>query len=160
MQFVGTTPLLPHLFSLFPEQQHVLCSQCSQKFNVPWEPILACAKGKEGSVLLSHHGEATATLDPKISFVPTILLNHVSFSWSRMCDSSVLYKNAGIEVKSKCSTTCNIRTNVATVQSGYHKVSKARRALLNIHYCKNRYFNKSNKQLKTMIKNNNKIKTI
>ncbi|KAG8292501.1 antigen processing and presentation of exogenous peptide antigen via MHC class I [Homalodisca vitripennis] len=49
---------------------------CSTKFGVNWSPILDCAKGKEGNDLLKEHGDSTNALNPKISFVPTILLNH------------------------------------------------------------------------------------
>uniref|UniRef100_A0A1B6K2I2 Gamma-interferon-inducible lysosomal thiol reductase n=1 Tax=Homalodisca liturata TaxID=320908 RepID=A0A1B6K2I2_9HEMI len=51
-------------------------AECSTKFGVNWGPILDCAKGKEGNDLLKEHGDSTNALNPKISFVPTILLNH------------------------------------------------------------------------------------
>lgn len=40
-----------------------------------WEAISKCSKTSEGSELLKKYGEATHSLDPPVSFIPTILLN-------------------------------------------------------------------------------------
>ena len=42
-----------------------------------WKLVAECAAGKEGDELLKHHGEATNALNPKVSFIPTVLLDQV-----------------------------------------------------------------------------------
>lgn len=49
--------------------------QCAQEHNVKWKPISECAAGSEGDNLLKLHGDKTNKLHPRISFVPTILLD-------------------------------------------------------------------------------------
>ncbi|XP_065218955.1 gamma-interferon-inducible lysosomal thiol reductase-like [Planococcus citri] len=49
--------------------------ECSQKFGVSWKPIFQCSRSSQGNWLLKKHGEETNSLNPTISFVPTVLLN-------------------------------------------------------------------------------------
>ncbi|KAJ9586870.1 hypothetical protein L9F63_019552 [Diploptera punctata] len=49
--------------------------QCAQEHNVRWEQIAECAVSAEGDNLLKLHGDKTNSLHPRISFVPTILLD-------------------------------------------------------------------------------------
>lgn len=51
--------------------------QCAKKYNVNWNKVYACSEGKEGELLLKLNGEATDKLWPQVSFIPTILINHV-----------------------------------------------------------------------------------
>nr|CAD7445507.1 unnamed protein product [Timema bartmani] len=51
---------------------------CAEQWNIAWEPILKCATGSEGSDLLKRHGDATDALNPKATFIPTILLDQLS----------------------------------------------------------------------------------
>jgi hypothetical protein len=44
---------------------------------VTWKSVAECAAGMEGDELLKHHGEATDALYPRVSFIPTILLDQV-----------------------------------------------------------------------------------
>ncbi|XP_025408104.1 GILT-like protein 1 [Sipha flava] len=49
---------------------------CAEKFNVNWNKINACSESKEGEQLLKQNGEATDKLWPRVSFIPTITINH------------------------------------------------------------------------------------
>jgi interferon gamma-inducible protein 30 len=42
---------------------------------VTWKLVEECAEGLEGDELLKQHGEATNALHPRVSFIPTILLD-------------------------------------------------------------------------------------
>jgi hypothetical protein len=44
---------------------------------VRWKLIAECAAGMEGDELLKRHGDTTNALHPRVSFVPTILLDQV-----------------------------------------------------------------------------------
>lgn len=55
--------------------------QCAEKYKVPWKLILNCAKGVEGDWFLKKYGELTVKLKPRMTFVPTILLNQVNDSF-------------------------------------------------------------------------------
>jgi len=44
---------------------------------VTWKLVEECAEGLEGDELLKQHGEATNALHPRVSFIPTILLDQV-----------------------------------------------------------------------------------
>lgn len=48
---------------------------CAGKFGVDFELIQDCSSGIEGSLLLKENGEMTDTLNPAISFVPTVEIN-------------------------------------------------------------------------------------
>ncbi|KAK6624939.1 hypothetical protein RUM44_011803 [Polyplax serrata] len=49
--------------------------QCASEFSVDWSQILECANSIMGSTLLSEYGQMTDSLNPKMTFVPTVLLN-------------------------------------------------------------------------------------
>lgn len=63
---------------------------------------------------------------------------------SKVCTPVNKYTNIQTSIY---STTCDNRSNVETSRSGYHKISKTRRSVVNVHYCKYRYFSKNNKNL-------------
>lgn len=53
-------------------------ARCAREVQLQnWNVIEECANSTEGSKLLQNHGETTNSLNPKISFVPTITFNHV-----------------------------------------------------------------------------------
>lgn len=49
--------------------------QCADKLGIDWTSIQTCASGREGQELLAMYGDDTHSLRPKISFIPTIVLN-------------------------------------------------------------------------------------
>lgn len=49
--------------------------KCANDLSIDWETIETCSNGEEGSTLLKMHGEETHSLDPSVTFIPTILLN-------------------------------------------------------------------------------------
>ncbi|XP_021913568.1 GILT-like protein 1 isoform X2 [Zootermopsis nevadensis] len=49
--------------------------ECAQDHDVRWKEVVGCAVGSEGEELLKQHGEATNALNPRVSFVPTVLLD-------------------------------------------------------------------------------------
>ncbi|XP_046982049.1 gamma-interferon-inducible lysosomal thiol reductase-like [Schistocerca americana] len=49
--------------------------ECASKLNITWRPILQCSRGLEGTGLLKRCGDATHSLDPSLTFVPTVTLN-------------------------------------------------------------------------------------
>ena len=55
---------------------HIL-PQCCMKQGFDWEKINNCAEGPEGSKLLHQAGVATERLEPKLNFVPWIVINGV-----------------------------------------------------------------------------------
>ena len=63
--------------------------QCAQEHNINWKPIAECAASSEGDNLLKVHGDKTNDLMPRISFVPTILLDKVCVH------SELLFANLG-----------------------------------------------------------------
>ncbi|KAK9890037.1 hypothetical protein WA026_008844 [Henosepilachna vigintioctopunctata] len=54
----------------------VICKICGEENKVDFNPILNCAKGNEGSLLLKEHGIKTHALNPAASFIPTVELNN------------------------------------------------------------------------------------
>jgi len=48
---------------------------CSNELNIDWQNILKCTESTEGGELLAMHGDDTNSLKPKVSFIPTVLLN-------------------------------------------------------------------------------------
>ncbi|KAL0278933.1 UNVERIFIED_CONTAM: hypothetical protein PYX00_000610 [Menopon gallinae] len=56
-----------------------IAEECARYIMVEVAPILQCSRTKEGSELLKNYGEKTHDLSPAISFVPTVLLNDVSY---------------------------------------------------------------------------------
>lgn len=61
--------------NMIPE---LIGEKCASKLLIDWKSILQCANSEKGSELLNHFGRMTESLNPKISFVPTVLLNNVS----------------------------------------------------------------------------------
>ncbi|XP_050431663.1 GILT-like protein 1 isoform X2 [Adelges cooleyi] len=55
---------------------------CANSLNVNWNKIYSCSEGKEGEQLLKSNGDATNKLWPEVSFIPTILINGVSYFWN------------------------------------------------------------------------------
>jgi hypothetical protein len=51
--------------------------QCAEEHGVRWKLVAECAAGVEGDELLKHHGDVTNALHPRVSFIPTILLDQV-----------------------------------------------------------------------------------
>uniref|UniRef100_A0A069DQ87 Putative gamma interferon inducible lysosomal thiol reductase gilt n=1 Tax=Panstrongylus megistus TaxID=65343 RepID=A0A069DQ87_9HEMI len=49
--------------------------KCCEEYNIDWNKVERCALGAEGDELLKQYGDATDALVPKVSFIPTILLN-------------------------------------------------------------------------------------
>uniref|UniRef100_A0A8D8WZG4 Gamma-interferon-inducible lysosomal thiol reductase n=1 Tax=Cacopsylla melanoneura TaxID=428564 RepID=A0A8D8WZG4_9HEMI len=74
-----------------PEQ---VAMDCAREHAIDVSPILLCAQGPEGEILLKNYGEMTAALRPKVSFIPTILINGNQYNqarilknlWSSVCD--------------------------------------------------------------------------
>ncbi|CAH1394343.1 unnamed protein product [Nezara viridula] len=50
--------------------------KCSREYDLDWDTISQCAKGKEGDELLKLNGDKTNALSPEVSFIPTILINN------------------------------------------------------------------------------------
>ncbi|XP_059099154.1 gamma-interferon-inducible lysosomal thiol reductase-like isoform X1 [Tigriopus californicus] len=48
---------------------------CASQLEIEWSPIEACASGKEGQKMLAVVGDDTHSLRPRVSFIPTIVLN-------------------------------------------------------------------------------------
>jgi len=44
---------------------------------VSWKLVEECAASMEGDELLKRYGEATKALHPRVSFIPTVLLDQV-----------------------------------------------------------------------------------
>lgn len=49
--------------------------RCAEENGVDWEPVRACAEGREGQDLLAAAGDKTDALKPKVSFIPTITID-------------------------------------------------------------------------------------
>ena len=52
---------------------------CAKKMNLDYNPIFKCFIEEKGKELLAKYGELTSALTPQISFIPTVVLNGVSF---------------------------------------------------------------------------------
>lgn len=48
---------------------------CAKEYRVDYEAILKCYDSPHGAELLKLHGEATDSLRPKVSFIPTVTLD-------------------------------------------------------------------------------------
>lgn len=48
---------------------------CASQLDIEWSPIEACARGKEGQKMLAVVGDDTHSLRPRVTFIPTIVLN-------------------------------------------------------------------------------------
>lgn len=74
-----------------PEQ---VALDCSRQLNVELSPLLKCANGAEGEILLKNFGEMTYALSPKVSFIPTVLLKGNQYNqaqilkrlWASVCE--------------------------------------------------------------------------
>jgi len=53
--------------------------QCATVLGIDYNPIQSCAEGTEGDELLARLGDRTHNFTPQITFVPTIVINGVSF---------------------------------------------------------------------------------
>ncbi|KAL3290130.1 hypothetical protein HHI36_023495 [Cryptolaemus montrouzieri] len=49
---------------------------CAEIYDLDFTPILLCAKGQKGSLLLKGHGERTHALNPPVHFIPTVEFNN------------------------------------------------------------------------------------
>lgn len=49
--------------------------KCAEELELDWAPIRDCATSLEGKELHAMHGDDTHSLRPKVSFIPTVLLN-------------------------------------------------------------------------------------
>lgn len=52
---------------------------CAKKMNIDYNPILKCYNEEKGKKLLAEYGKLTNVLIPRISFIPTVIINGVSF---------------------------------------------------------------------------------
>jgi hypothetical protein len=48
--------------------------------SVDWAPILACTENKEGSRLVSMHGDDSNSLEPSMTFVPTVIIDGIRWN--------------------------------------------------------------------------------
>jgi hypothetical protein len=49
--------------------------KCAGQLNIDWDPILACTEDEEGGRLLAMAGEESNSLRPKMTFVPTVIVD-------------------------------------------------------------------------------------
>ncbi len=49
--------------------------QCAAELSANWDEIHECSNGKEGSELLKTYGEETHSLQPSVTFIPTVVLD-------------------------------------------------------------------------------------
>lgn len=49
--------------------------QCAKEVGATWDVINQCSISQEGSELLKQYGEETHSLNPSVSFIPTITLD-------------------------------------------------------------------------------------
>ncbi|XP_076296132.1 gamma-interferon-inducible lysosomal thiol reductase isoform X1 [Lasioglossum baleicum] len=57
---------------------------CAQKMNIDYQEIFKCFTGERGKELLAKHGERTNSLQPRISFIPTITIDGRSDQQARI----------------------------------------------------------------------------
>ncbi|KAF2896204.1 hypothetical protein ILUMI_09963 [Ignelater luminosus] len=50
-------------------------NKCAPELDVPSQQILECSESVKGDELLVNHGERTHAVEPKITFIPTIVFN-------------------------------------------------------------------------------------
>ncbi|XP_066985793.1 uncharacterized protein [Macrobrachium rosenbergii] len=50
-------------------------SKCSEKIGIDWKPLEDCAKSDLGAELLYQNGVKTASLKPRVHFIPTIVID-------------------------------------------------------------------------------------
>ena len=49
--------------------------KCADELGINWQPIYKCGKVVEGQKLLAMYGDDTHSLRPKVSFIPTVVVN-------------------------------------------------------------------------------------
>lgn len=52
---------------------------CAKKMNIDYNKIFKCSTGVKGKNLLAKYGELTKSLTPEVFFIPTVVLDGVSF---------------------------------------------------------------------------------
>lgn len=55
--------------------------QCVEKFGEQWENVEGCVNGEKGESILKHMGDMTHSLNPQVTFIPTILIDGVSINF-------------------------------------------------------------------------------
>lgn len=61
--------------NIYPQE---IGEKCARELSVNWDSILECSQSKKGDLLLKNHGERTSAVRPKITFIPTVLLDEVN----------------------------------------------------------------------------------
>lgn len=54
---------------------HSAGQSCAAELSANWDEIHECSNGKEGSELLKTYGEETHSLQPSVTFIPTVVLD-------------------------------------------------------------------------------------
>ncbi|XP_047484749.1 gamma-interferon-inducible lysosomal thiol reductase-like [Penaeus chinensis] len=49
--------------------------QCSEEIGIAWAPLQECAESPKGAAMLYQNGIRTASLKPRVHFIPTITIN-------------------------------------------------------------------------------------
>ncbi|KAK3875672.1 hypothetical protein Pcinc_019479 [Petrolisthes cinctipes] len=49
--------------------------KCVEKFGEQWEGVEGCVNGEKGESILKHMGDMTHSLNPPVTFIPTILID-------------------------------------------------------------------------------------
>ncbi|KAK4306047.1 hypothetical protein Pmani_022105 [Petrolisthes manimaculis] len=49
--------------------------KCVEKFGEQWESVEGCVNGEKGESILKHMGDMTHSLNPTVTFIPTILID-------------------------------------------------------------------------------------
>ncbi|XP_053971840.1 GILT-like protein C02D5.2 [Hylaeus volcanicus] len=57
---------------------------CAEKMNLDYNTILKCSTGDKGKELLAKYGELTNSLSPRVSFIPTVVLDDSSENQARV----------------------------------------------------------------------------
>ncbi|XP_076235464.1 gamma-interferon-inducible lysosomal thiol reductase [Calliopsis andreniformis] len=57
---------------------------CAKKMNIDYDPILKCSTERKGEELLAKYGELTNALIPRVSFIPTVVLDGNSGNQARV----------------------------------------------------------------------------
>jgi len=69
---------MPVIKCIEEDRNHLAVSQqCSESYGLNWSEIETCWKGDEGMELMYKTGEVTHNLDPKLNWVPWVVLNGV-----------------------------------------------------------------------------------
>lgn len=57
---------------------------CAKKMNIDYNPIFKCYNEEKGKELLAEYGKLTNVLIPRISFIPTVIINGSSENQARI----------------------------------------------------------------------------